>query len=106
MPAVSGIFPRLAESLHSALESSLPFEEDKNQHHELFLWILMLGAMTATETGFRPWYIDQLKVIVKKLELTSWKDAKEVLKTFLWLDSACEQGGQQGWDEIFAISSH
>jgi len=68
---------------------------------ELLLWILVLGGVAALGKVERPWFVSNLEVVgMERLNLHSWDSVEQVVRQFLWLDSACSAGGYQLWEEV------
>ena len=65
----------------------------------VLLWILVLGGIAALDKPERPWFASQLGRLASKLEFNDWYEVKDKLDNFLWLESACGQGGHMLWNE-------
>ncbi|KAE9364172.1 hypothetical protein N431DRAFT_563560 [Stipitochalara longipes BDJ] len=65
----------------------------------VLLWVLVLGGIAALDKPERSWFASQLGKLVKKLGIDDWSMVEEKLEAFLWLESACSQGGYMLWDE-------
>jgi hypothetical protein len=70
----------------------------------VLLWILTLGGIAALDKPERILFALQLGEHVKKMGLEDWDAAEDILEGFLWLESACGQGGRMLWDEAMAGS--
>jgi hypothetical protein len=70
----------------------------------VLLWILVLGGIAALDTPERHWFATQLALIARMLDIDDWESVEDVLRSFLWLDSACGQGGRLLWSEAMAAS--
>jgi len=111
MPPESKLQERLAERieriLHAAVGLAIPAK-----HPELFLcavgWGFMcahkavghrkLGKLLRTLVGFLE-YQD-----VVKLELTSWPVVADVMTSFLWMESYCDEPGRKFWACVCGIA--
>jgi hypothetical protein len=62
-------------------------------------WALTLGGMAAEGARDREWFVSKLKAISPRHALSGWVAVKSVLKSVVWLDCACEFGGNKLWDE-------
>lgn len=67
---------------------------------EGIFWPLYFGAIAANYIPERQWFIEQICTFKVTLSLHSWADVREIMDSFLWLDSACESGGKIVWAEI------
>jgi len=65
----------------------------------VLLWILVLGGIAALDKPERSWFALQLSRLAEKLEFDDWGEVNDKLETFLWLESACGQGGHMLWNE-------
>ena len=70
----------------------------------VLLWMLVLGGIAALDTPERNWFTSQLAWIVKRLDRDDWEGVEDILGSFLWLGSACGQGGRLLWSEAMAAS--
>jgi hypothetical protein len=70
----------------------------------VLLWMLVLGGIAALDTPERHWFASQLAWIVRRLDIDDWEGVEDVLGWFLWLDSACGEGGRLLWSEAMAAS--
>jgi hypothetical protein len=67
-------------------------------------WCLVLGGIVAEAVEEKRWFVHELKRIVAALGISTWEQLKRVLRSFLWLDSACDMAGRQLWGEIQRIN--
>lgn len=105
LPPLSGHFQRLVQILQPLLEQS-KFDPCWLHSPETLLWILVLGGIAATDmrTGEKQWFVRNIVIVARILELSKWEQVAEVLGGFLWLDSACEAGGRLLWAEVAEMS--
>jgi hypothetical protein len=68
----------------------------------LHLWMLMLGGIAETEKLGRTWYVEGLARYAGKWRNFEWSSVKEILTSYLWLESNCELGGRLLWAEVMA----
>ena len=71
---------------------------------KVLLWMLVLGGIAALDTPERHRFASQLVWIVRRLDIDDWEGVKDVLGSFLWLDSACSPGGRLLWSEAMSAS--
>ena len=60
----------------------------------------MLGGIAASGTKDRAWYVQNLLITGKKLEVAAWEDVAFELGHFLWLECGCDSGGRILWEEV------
>jgi hypothetical protein len=85
-----------AELQESRLESDWWFPDTVR----VLIWVLTLGGIAATDLPNRTWFVATLGRVTARSGLVRWRDLKLVLDQILWLDSACDFGGQQLWEEV------
>lgn len=105
--SIAVIFPipntfKLFQTLVSRLKLSIEMERiDKDNHlSDLLLWMLILGGVAALDKPERSWYVSQLVLFAKRWNMYMWRSVEKILGSFLWLDSACGQGGRRLWSEV------
>lgn len=71
----------------------------------LFIWLWILAGMLALEelqTKETSEWMDKVAPFLQdmpiKAEKSSWPQVKDMMETFLWLDSECDPQGQQWWN--------
>jgi hypothetical protein len=93
------VLQALVRRLTASLEVT-DIESHSVHYSGLRLWMLVLGGIAALGKPERPWFVSNLALVsVKRLNL-DWDGVEDILKTFLWLESACGPGGRQLWDEV------
>lgn len=65
-----------------------------------FIWVLALTAVAAASLPERPWYEEELAGLLSLENVSRWSELKQILASFLWMDSACDEGAMELWDEI------
>jgi hypothetical protein len=70
----------------------------------VLLWILVLGGIAALDKPERPLFASQLRARARKIKIYDWGAIEDILEPFLWLESACGQGGRMLWNEAMAGS--
>ena len=78
-------------------------ESGRHVDGDFRLWLLMLGGMAAENEPLQSWYVTQLKEIIGT-QRRLWSDIRAVLHGFLWLDSACGEGGLELWLRVLQDS--
>jgi hypothetical protein len=82
----------------------LDIETCGSQLDGVLLWILVLGGIAALDKPERVLFASQLRKLARKIRMYDWGAVEDVLESFLWLESACGQGGRMLWDEAMAGS--
>jgi hypothetical protein len=101
LPTQTAPLPTLVRLLQAELqESSLESHCWSPDTVRVLIWVLTLGGIAATGLPNRTWFVAALGRVTTYSGLSSWRDLKPVLNRILWLDSACEFGGQQLWEEV------
>jgi hypothetical protein len=96
LPAQTAPLPTLVKLLQAELqESSLESDWWFPDAVEVLIWVLTLGGIAATGLPNRTWFVTALGRVTAYSGLSRWRDLKPVLDRILWLDSACDFGGQQ-----------
>lgn len=78
---------RLRFWLNSAIAPNLPREIEN-----AILWCLCIAAMAAHSTADWPHFRRLICEFVERRGYESWNDIHEILRSFLWSDSACGRG--------------
>jgi hypothetical protein len=101
LPARTAPLPTLVRLLQAELQES-SFESDWwfPDAVEVLIWVLTLGGIAATGLPNRTWFVAALGRVSACSGLSRWRDLKPVLDGILWLDCACDFGGQQLWEEV------
>lgn len=99
IPPVQGVKPRLAGMLKQALEvcaaSCL-----SDSHAYMLLWATTLGAISASFSPERTWYVEQLSQQTMLLDIDQWSSMEFSLSKFLWWSQVCNEPGEKLWAEI------
>ncbi|KAL2855627.1 hypothetical protein BJX68DRAFT_230926 [Aspergillus pseudodeflectus] len=67
---------------------------------QAYCWCLVLSGIVAEVEEERRWFVQELKQTLAALRVSTWAQLKRELRSFLWLDSACDAAGRQLWGEI------
>lgn len=103
MRPIQGVKPRLASLLKAALEKCANICV-WDSHAYLLLWATSLGAIAATFTPDRPWYVQQLIKQTQVLGIDQWAAMEFVLSKFLWWSPVCSEPGEELWNEMYPSS--
>jgi len=69
---------------------------------EVLLWVLFLGAHASKLQDQANWFDTMLVVVIERLGILSWEDAKKVLMTFIYWDAVHLQPFLEIWEEVQA----
>ena len=100
LPPTQRLKPRLALLLHQALEAG-KLLSGWELHAQIYVWMLTLGAIAASFTPERTWYMDQLMELIETLGIQDWSTIESICCRFLWWKPVCNEPGQRLWDEMF-----
>ncbi|KIW49496.1 hypothetical protein PV05_11169 [Exophiala xenobiotica] len=97
---------------HGPLESLVKqlkgvFEDDTtsiSKPSEFLLWVAVMGAMAASHTRDDVFFIDMLKMQLKRREVASFDQLKKVMSKFLWLGAACDRGARRPWKQVCNVN--
>ncbi|KAH8901183.1 hypothetical protein GQ53DRAFT_800743 [Thozetella sp. PMI_491] len=74
------------------------------QSAEFLFWAAMVGALgtnpEAEEEALFQYFVDEISASRKRLNLSTWQSAVAVLKGFIWLDRACNEGARIIWTKF------
>jgi hypothetical protein len=99
LPPMSGIYDKLTALLKAILEES-KLDLCWKLYPKTLLWILVLGGIASSVTADRSWYVQNLAAVSAALNIWQWDDVVEQLGQHLWLERACDVGGQSLWLEV------
>jgi hypothetical protein len=85
---------------HTSSASQTSYSEDLAK---FLLWMLVLGGIASLDKPERVWFVEQLARLAAMLDV-DWCEVKEILGTFLWLESACGDGGKELWGEVEGLA--
>jgi hypothetical protein len=101
LPIRTAPFQTLVKLLQAELwESKLESTWCSRDAVGVLLWILTLGGIAARGLPERAWFVATLGWATAHCDLSRWRDLKQILEMMPWLDSACDNAGQQLWDEL------
>jgi hypothetical protein len=66
----------------------------------LMLWLLMTGAISLFNVSEETWLKDLLWEYVSICQVRTWKEMRDILKSFMWIPLLDEQMGKQIYEEI------
>ena len=101
LPPTQGVKPRLALSLQQCLETCR-LVGCWESHNQILLWALTLGAIAASYTISRAWYIDQLLLETSLMQIENWFVLELTCSRFLWWKPVCTDPLRVLWDEMMS----
>ena len=100
LPPSTGIFRIATTRLQNILDES-KYDPCWQLCPDVLLWILVLGGIASSGIE-RAWFVQNLAAVSTALNLSDWDQVTEKLENYLWLESACDGGGQLLWAEVLA----
>ncbi|RDW90156.1 uncharacterized protein DSM5745_01931 [Aspergillus mulundensis] len=92
MPAVGSPHGRLATLLQQELaDTDLLDAPPTGDNQNLFVWILAMGSIAASNGPERRWFVQKLVELSCHMSMSHWNRLKTILKSILWLDCACDR---------------
>lgn len=71
---------------------------------KFLLWVLTLAGIAALGKPERSWFVMHMRLVRMRTSiLDTWNSLEDVLRSFLWLESACSPGGRVLWDEVASL---
>lgn len=104
LPLPQHVKPRLATALRQALEACRILG-CWDMHSSLLLWALTLGAIAASYTEQRSWYIDLLLHETSLLQLEEWYELESICSRFLWWKPVCSEPLRWVWADLISPTS-
>lgn len=71
-----------------------------NTSSQTTLWLLVVGATSVFPTSDYPWLKDRLREHIDTCHVKSWKELRDVLKSFLWIGILHDKPGKHVFDSI------
>jgi len=99
LPPSQGIFRRLSGRLKVILEES-KFDQCWQLYPKSLLCVLVMGGIAALESEERCWYVRNLAVVSRSLDISEWDNVVEEMRHYFWLETACDAGGRLLWAAV------
>ena len=97
-PDAAGVKSTLANELTRSL-NSCTLHNCSEASSRVLLWVSTLGAIAATNTPYRAWYVTKCKMCLQLLEIEDCTRYLRLMKCFLWWDYVCEGPAITLWQE-------
>ncbi|KAL4801975.1 hypothetical protein BDV18DRAFT_147951 [Aspergillus unguis] len=103
--AQSTPLPKLASQLYSTLLHPSLWEEPRlyPQSQISLIWILVLGAIAATNTQVRDWFVERVAGVIARNKIESFLHLKSYLGVVAWYDVACDTPGMILWADASRV---
>jgi hypothetical protein len=99
LPPSTGCPQRLVLKLKSALED-VRFKDLYSSGSKFYIWVFTLAGIGAERMPDRSWFVGRLQVLMTLEGITCWSELKDVVTSFLWMSSVCDEGGKNLWDDV------
>ncbi|KAI0479665.1 hypothetical protein F4859DRAFT_444171 [Xylaria cf. heliscus] len=90
-------FPPLIKQFTSVAQTIC--ESDRSRQMVVF-WALLMGNISSLITGDDAWLVANLKTLANDLELRTWSEVSNALRTFPWVKATHEAPGQKLWNKV------
>lgn len=74
---------------------------DWELHAYTLLWATTLGAIAATHSHERGWYVEKMIAHLRNLGIDQWSSLNSICSRFLWWKPVCEEPTETLWQEMF-----
>lgn len=103
MPRMSGVPQKLVKEIKSCVDRIDVLILGGGGRH-FFIWVLALTGVAALGLPERPWFEEQLSALLTLEGVHRWSELKRIFASFMWMDTACDEGAMELWDEIAATT--
>ncbi|PKX95963.1 uncharacterized protein P174DRAFT_419858 [Aspergillus novofumigatus IBT 16806] len=106
-PTRENLVPQLQDAIRRSSDSLADENEDEEKaKSEIVLWCTMIGGIAAQdgELERRCWYAGQLRKLCHILNIQSWAEMQKLMRSFAWVDVACDEGDYGLWMEAYPFS--
>jgi hypothetical protein len=67
---------------------------------QIFLWLLFVGGISVFGAEDRDWLVHRIKISLRAMNVSSWKDALNEIKRFPWISVVHDGPGEQLWKAV------
>jgi hypothetical protein len=105
-PTRENLVPQLQDAIRRSSDLADENKDEDKGKSEILLWCTMIGGIAAQdgEVERRCWYAVQLRKLCHTLNIQTWAKVQELMRSFAWVDVACDEGGYQLWMEACPCS--
>lgn len=99
VPMATGLHRNLVRLLKMAI-SEMDVQQCYTEVPHILLWTCTMGGVAASQTKERGFFVQVLARLLVTSRIHRWLKFKRIVKSFLWLESACDPGAHDLWDDI------
>lgn len=67
-----------------------------------FIWLLTLTGIAADCLPERQWFEEKLTDLLMLEGVSTWMEVESIAESFIWVQSACEEGAVKLWEKVAA----
>lgn len=71
--------------------------------HEVFLWCSFIGGICSENNDLRMWFVGKICQLCSLLEVVTWSQILDLLRSFAWVDTGCNEAGAKLWQEVVVL---
>jgi hypothetical protein len=102
VPRSTGLPQKLVKDVKQCLEqTNFIFLIDEGVR-AFFIWVLVLAGVAADGLPERAWFEESLTDLVIVGGVTRWSEVKKIVESYLWMESGCDSGAMDLWDNVAA----
>lgn len=90
--------------LRSQLETCLVQLEPQKVPPALYIWLLMVSAVSVLDSSYEYWLQPLLLVNIQRCDIHSWSAMRNLLKSFLWIGLVHDRPGRSIFDSVIAYA--
>ncbi|KAI5460986.1 hypothetical protein BGZ63DRAFT_357631 [Mariannaea sp. PMI_226] len=106
LPRPGAAKERLVPQLRNAIKTSIQHSECTDECRRVLFWCSIFGGIVSSVEKHRPWFVARCHDLGLRLGVQSWEQAREILLSFVWLDSACNEPGRNLWYEVMDLEKN
>ena len=88
----------LAKRLRHTIQSSLI---SRQVEETTCLWLLFVAGISVFSDTDWIWLMPQIRSLLTELDIDSWENARNRIKTLPWIDTVHDQAGKELWQATF-----
>ncbi|KAK5956716.1 hypothetical protein OHC33_002203 [Knufia fluminis] len=78
----------------------IPYMHKAPAASEAVLWVVVVAAMSSPDEEVLNCLLDKARRVKTSLSLDTWFDVRTIMNRYLWLESACDMGGERFWRHV------
>lgn len=104
VPPSTGVVAKLVSMSQSTLETT-NLEFMLGACARICIWVLfMAGSAAESMSDERAWFVGRLRMVLVSEAIYDWIAVRDILNSYLWLNSAQDEAAMRLWDEISVVS--